>query len=92
MTAPIAVDASSQERVFEFLMGLATDPPVHRIDTHAASVFLAGTRALKVKRAVRFAFGLFDAGETQGCLRSGAERQPAVRAANLSPRGSDNPG
>jgi aminoglycoside phosphotransferase family enzyme/predicted kinase len=56
MTVPIAVDASSQERVFELLMGLTTDPPVHRIDTHAASVFLAGTRALKVKRAVRLAF------------------------------------
>jgi hypothetical protein len=30
--------------------------PVKRIDTHAASVFLAGERAFKVKRAVRFAF------------------------------------
>ena len=29
---------------------------VRRIDTHAASVFLAGDRALKVKRAVRFPF------------------------------------
>lgn len=29
---------------------------VKRIDTHAASVFLAGDRALKVKRAVRFPF------------------------------------
>ena len=29
---------------------------VRRIDTHAASVFLAGKRALKVKRAVRFPF------------------------------------
>ncbi len=29
---------------------------VKRIDTHAASVFLAGERALKVKRAVRFPF------------------------------------
>ncbi|HWF94535.1 MAG TPA: DNA-binding protein, partial [Xanthobacteraceae bacterium] len=29
---------------------------VKRIDTHAASVFLAGTRALKIKRAVRFPF------------------------------------
>src|SRR5208282_4301578 len=29
---------------------------VRRIDTHAASVFLAGNRALKVKRAVRFPF------------------------------------
>src|ERR1700722_15711557 len=29
---------------------------VRRIDTHAASVFLAGDRALKIKRAVRFPF------------------------------------
>ena len=32
------------------------DSKVQRIDTHAASVFLAGDRALKVKRAVRFPF------------------------------------
>ncbi len=30
--------------------------PVRRIDTHAGVVFLAGERALKVKRAVRFPF------------------------------------
>lgn len=30
--------------------------PVKRIDTHAASVFLSGSRALKVKRAVKFPF------------------------------------
>ncbi len=48
----------SQEEVLAFL----ADPAAHsgervqRIDTHAASVFLAGDRALKVKRAVRFPF------------------------------------
>jgi aminoglycoside phosphotransferase family enzyme/predicted kinase len=48
----------SQQEVFAFL----ADPTAHggrkveRIDTHAASVFLAGDRALKVKRAVRFPF------------------------------------
>src|SRR5438552_6259607 len=48
----------SQQRVFALL----GDPTTHgghavkRIDTHAASVFLAGERALKVKRAVRFPF------------------------------------
>jgi aminoglycoside phosphotransferase family enzyme/predicted kinase len=31
-------------------------PNVHRIDTHAASVFLEGDRALKIKRAIRFPF------------------------------------
>ena len=47
-----------QEEVLAFL----GDPAAHggrkvqRIDTHAASVFLAGDRALKIKRAVRFAF------------------------------------
>src|SRR5215468_4253908 len=48
----------SQQDVFAFL----ADPTTHggsaveRIDTHAASVFLAGDRALKVKQAVRFPF------------------------------------
>lgn len=48
----------SQEPVFEFLADPATHggAPVRRIDTHAAVVFLAGERALKVKRAVRFPF------------------------------------
>src|SRR5947208_7298265 len=48
----------SQEEVLAFLGDPAThgDQKVHRIDTHAASVFLAGDRALKIKRAVRFPF------------------------------------
>jgi uncharacterized protein len=51
-------ETDSQQEVFAFL----ADPAAHggrqveRIDTHAASVFLAGDRALKVKRAVRFPF------------------------------------
>jgi len=47
-----------QEKVFSFLMDPATHSgkSVIRIDTHAASVFLAGERAYKVKRAVRFPF------------------------------------
>jgi aminoglycoside phosphotransferase family enzyme len=53
-TAP-APDA--QDAVIAFLSsGQAfeeTQPP-KRIDTHAASVFLAGERAWKLKRAVRF--------------------------------------
>ncbi len=39
--------------------GASYDPPVsrvERIDTHAAFVFLAGERAYKIKRAVRFSF------------------------------------
>lgn len=48
----------SQEEVLAFLADPATHGgrKVKRIDTHAASVFLAGDRALKVKRAVRFPF------------------------------------
>lgn len=50
--------ASLQEKVLAFLGDPATHGGacVRRIDTHAASVFLAGDRALKVKRAVRFPF------------------------------------
>lgn len=50
--------ADAQDAVFAFLADPATHggKPVRRIDTHAASVFLAGDRAYKVKRAVRFAF------------------------------------
>jgi aminoglycoside phosphotransferase family enzyme/predicted kinase len=55
MTA-ISADTSMQESVFAFLTDPATHPLVHRIDTHAASVFLEGNRALKIKRAVRFPF------------------------------------
>jgi aminoglycoside phosphotransferase family enzyme len=47
-----------QQAVMDFLGDPATfgGAPVKRIDTHAASVFLAGERALKIKRAVRFPF------------------------------------
>jgi hypothetical protein len=54
---PVAANPD-QSAVFEFLgkpttFGVKT---VRRIDTHAASVFLAGDRAIKVKRAVRYPF------------------------------------
>jgi aminoglycoside phosphotransferase family enzyme/predicted kinase len=55
-------DSLSQEPVFALLGDPATHgatlggAAVKRIDTHAASVFLAGDRAFKVKRAVRFPF------------------------------------
>src|SRR5215813_5068803 len=51
-------DSECQEAVFALLADPATHggQEVRRIDTHAASVFLAGDRALKVKRAVRFPF------------------------------------
>ena len=47
-----------QQAVIEFLERPATHggAAVKRIDTHAACVFLAGERALKIKRAVKFPF------------------------------------
>jgi uncharacterized protein len=52
MTTPIAL----QENVFAFLTDPSAHPNVRRIDTHAASVFLEGPRALKIKRAVRYPY------------------------------------
>jgi aminoglycoside phosphotransferase family enzyme/predicted kinase len=51
-------DLDTQQEVFSLLANPATHggAKVQRIDTHAASVFLAGDRALKVKRAVHFPF------------------------------------
>ena len=50
--------SEDQEAVFRFLADPATHggAAVKRINTHAASVFLAGPVAYKVKRAVRFPF------------------------------------
>jgi hypothetical protein len=47
-----------QQPVIDFLGNAASHGglPVKRIDTHAAMVFLAGDRAIKIKRAVRFPF------------------------------------
>jgi aminoglycoside phosphotransferase family enzyme/predicted kinase len=58
MSTSVALDFDMQEKVFAFLADPGThgNTPVRRIDTHAASVFLAGPRALKIKRAVRFPF------------------------------------
>src|SRR5580700_5745319 len=55
---PMNAVADTQEPV----LALLGDPATHgghavkRIDTHAASVFLAGARAFKIKRAVRLPF------------------------------------
>lgn len=48
----------NQDEVFAFLSALAAQPGAkgNRIDTHAASVFLIGDKAYKIKRAVRFPF------------------------------------
>ena len=52
----MAADSRIQERVFAFLTDPTTHLHVRRIDTHAASVFLEGDRALKIKRAIRFPY------------------------------------
>src|SRR4249919_1206630 len=51
-------EREAQEPVFALLAESATHggAAVKRIDTHAGSVFLAGSRTFKVKRAVRFPF------------------------------------
>ena len=56
MADPTAAGSPTKESVFAFLTDPAAHPNVHRIDTHAASVFLEGDRALKIKRAIRFPF------------------------------------
>jgi uncharacterized protein len=56
MTTSVRDDTTTQERVFAFLADSVAHPHVDRIDTHAASVFLEGDRALKIKRAVRFPY------------------------------------
>ena len=49
-------DSATQDRIFAALTNSAEHPDVKRVDTHAASVFLEGRRALKIKRAVQFPF------------------------------------
>jgi len=61
--APFVIQADDsqenpQEAIFAFLGDPATHhgTATHRIDTHAAAVFLVGSQVFKVKRAVRFPF------------------------------------
>src|SRR5262249_55608469 len=51
-------DQALQARVLAFLgdPGTHRGATVRRIDTHASSIFLAGDRALKVKRAIRLPY------------------------------------
>ena len=58
-----------QQEILDFLADPATHngATVRRIDTHAASVFLAGQRAIKIKRAVRFPFLDYSTLEKRKC-------------------------
>ena len=75
MTAATA----GQDEVFAFLADPATHggQQVQRIDTHAASVFLAGERVFKIKRAVRFSFLDYS---TLGKRKQACEAEIAVNA------------
>jgi hypothetical protein len=70
----------AQQPVIDFLgdAGSHGGAPVKRIDTHAALVFLAGDRALKIKRAVRFPFLDFS---TLGKRRAACEAEIKVNRA-----------
>lgn len=59
-------DADDQQAVIAFLSrpdSYGVAGPVERIDTHAAMIFLAGERAYKLKRAVRYAYLDFSTAE-----------------------------
>lgn len=74
--------SASQEEVFAFLADPATHglrAPVKRIDTHGASVFLAGKDVYKVKRAVSYPFMDFSTLEKR---RFFCERELAVNKVN----------
>ena len=91
--APMNDATESQEAVFALLADPATHGghAVKRIDTHAASVFLAGERALKVKRAVRFPFLDYS---TLAKRKAACETELAINRrtapGHLSPRGRDH--
>jgi uncharacterized protein len=76
--------SQSQEPVFAFMADPATHggAAVERIDTHAASVFLAGPSAYKIKRAVRFPF--LDARRRVGLSRCDARRRAGRRASMIT--------
>jgi aminoglycoside phosphotransferase family enzyme/predicted kinase len=60
----------SQTAIIEFLAAPSTHggSPVERIETHASIVFLAGARAYKLKRAVRFDYLDFSTSERRRSL------------------------
>jgi aminoglycoside phosphotransferase family enzyme/predicted kinase len=73
---------NSQSDVLAFLADPAAHglrEPIKRIDTHGASVFLAGQDVYKVKRAVRFPFMDFSTLEKR---RFACERELAVNRVN----------
>lgn len=91
--------ASSQQDVIDFLLrpGSLGAEPVKRIDTHAAIIFLAGDRAFKLKRAVRYAYLDFSTVEKRQAVceselalnrRTAPDLYLEVRSVNRLPDGS----
>jgi uncharacterized protein len=73
---------ADQSEVFAFLAAPRThgsSEPVTQIDTHGAAVFLAGSSAYKIKRAVRFPFMDFSTLEKR---RAACEAEVAVNRPN----------
>lgn len=78
MPAPPGSHATEDQReVLAFLSAPGTHGAgaVERIDTHGSIVFLAGERAIKVKRAVRYPY--MDYG-TLACRRAACEREVSL--------------
>lgn len=75
--ADSACPMADQSEVAAFLQDPATHggAPVERFDTHGAMVFLAGSRAYKVKRAVKFSYMDFS---TLAKRRAACEREIAL--------------
>ena len=71
-----------QTAVIDFLASPSTHggANVERIDTHTAIVFLAGARAYKLKRAVRFDYLDFSTPSDAGLVRGGGSSQSPHRA------------
>src|SRR5580765_5622296 len=74
-----------QTAVIDFLAAPSTHggAPVERVDTHASVVFLAGARAYKLKRAVRFDYLDFSTSERRRSLCEAEVRLNRRTAATL---------
>ena len=93
-----AAPSAPQEDVFRLLADAEThgmdeseDDKVRRIDTHAAAVFLAGERVIKVKRAVSYPFLDYSTLDKRkaACLAE-LEVNRTICAAALSPHRADH--
>ncbi len=75
------METEDQREVIEFLSAPATHggATVECIETHASVVFLAGARALKLKRAVRYDYLDFSTAERRQAMCAAELRRTSVR-------------